>query len=62
MLKGRESQSLKVAFQVGESGTNYFTLPPGCVYSEQDLQIVTTQTINIQSPVGGQVVELLTWT
>lgn len=61
MLKLRDKSALKLAFISGDSGLVYITIWPGCVYSENSLDVTTT-SLYVQSPVASQIVELVTWT
>ena len=61
MLKLRDPNTMKLAFIVGNSGTTYLTVWPGCVYTESDISATGT-TIYVQSPTASQVVELVVWT
>lgn len=51
----------QIAFIGGNTGSLFFTLEPGCVYSEENLDLEGV-TIYLQSNVAGQVAEILEWT
>lgn len=61
MIKLRDAQILKLSFVSGQSGITYLTIRPGCVYTEDQLEVTTT-SLYVQSPVASQMVELVTWT
>lgn len=52
---------LQLSYASGQSGIVYFTISPGCFYSDSDLSI-SGITLYVQSPSASQVVELVTWT
>lgn len=61
MVKVRGSNSkLQVAWNSGQSGTNYFTVERGVVLREESI-ILTGKTIYIQAPVAGTVIEVMSW-
>lgn len=62
MLKLRQRSILQVAYTVGDSATKYFTLWPGCVYTEESLNFSSGITLYVQSPTASQMVELVVWT
>lgn len=51
---------LKMAFNSGESGTTYITIPYGASYSEQDVK-VGGRTLYFQSPTAAQTAEVKVW-
>lgn len=53
--------TLKVAYGVGLSGTNYLELPKGCFSSEDEINI-SSLTLYVQSPTTGVVARIETWT
>jgi len=59
LLQSRGTSDLKVAFDPGESGTNYFTLKGSAVYYEEHIH--SPITVYLQSSVAGTVVEFLYW-
>lgn len=61
MVKVREKNAeLKVSHVLGESGTNYLTIPKRAVHTDE--HSYTNLTIYFQSPVAGVTVEVVTWT
>lgn len=58
MLKARTTASLKIAFEVTESGTKYLTIPGNTTFELDDLTL-SGKLIYIQSPNGSVVVEIL---
>lgn len=56
-MKGRA----QIAFVSGQSATLFFTLEPGCVWCEENLDL-EGGIIYLQSNVAGQVAEILEWT
>ena len=52
--------SLKFAFTATESASNYITVPPGCSYTDTDLQL-SSKTIYFQSTRPTGVVEIIEW-
>lgn len=62
-LKCRTSDDLKVAFQPGESGTKYVTVPAGSAYSEENIRMQEAKLdIYIQCANAGKVAEIVYWT
>lgn len=61
MIRMRVKARAQICFVSGQSGTLFFTLEPGCVYSEENLDLEGV-TIYLQSSVAGQVAEILEWT
>jgi hypothetical protein len=60
-LKLRDTRVLKIAYVLGDSGTTYRTLWPGCVWTVEGIDAAGL-TIYVQSPSASQIVELETWT
>lgn len=59
-IKARSTTAaIKVAYVSGESGTNYFTIPAGQTYWEDNITVAFT--IYMQSTTAGTVAEVLTW-
>lgn len=61
MVRMRVKGRAQIAFTSGNSGTIFFTLEPGCVYSQENLDLEGV-TIYLQSNQAGQVAEILEWT
>ena len=59
MIKARTAVDIKVATTIGESGTNYITVPAGSNYWEDGLR--TNVSLYVQSSVDGTIVEIMTW-
>ena len=59
LLQNRETNDLKLAFNPGESGTNYFTLKGSAVWYED--QVFGPITVYLQSPNAGTVVEIVSY-
>lgn len=60
LIKVRGNATLKVAYTLGESGTNYITIPKGSVLVETGLDF--TGTIYFQCDQASQTVEIREWT
>lgn len=58
-LKAREKVMLKIAFELGESNTNYLSLFPGDIWNEEE--VYGDVTLFIQSPIANSTVEILQW-
>lgn len=52
---------LKLSYVSGESGIKYLTIPPGCSYSDSDLDLLAI-SLYVQSSSPSQIIELVTWT
>lgn len=59
-LQAQVPANLKISFVMGQSGTNYFTVPPGGHWAKDNLSF-TGKTLYIQSSKGSQVIEFLSW-
>lgn len=59
-IRVRGNSRLKLAFALGESSTNYITIPPGCTYTEDGLGF--SGVLYFQTVKASQVVEILEWT
>lgn len=60
MIRMRTKARAQIAFAMGASGTLFFTIEPGCVYSEENLDLEGA-TIYIQSTAASQIAEILEW-
>lgn len=59
-IRVRGLSKLQVAFALGDSSTDYVTIPPGCSYTEDELNF--SGTLYFQTSKAAQVVEILEWT
>lgn len=59
MIQVRQFKELLVAFNVNESGTNYFTIKSGCTYFEDNVQ--GPFIMAIQAVEDNTTVEYVTW-
>lgn len=60
-IKLREAlPHIKLAYNAGESGTTYVTVPAGNFWSDDQLT-TTAITLYFQSNVAGQVAEIVSW-
>lgn len=56
------ASTLKFSWTAGTSGSNYITLERGCSYTEEFIELTTTnRTIYFQSSKANVVIEVLTW-
>ena len=60
MIQNRNVGIIKLSYTSGESGTNYFSLSGGVVYSERNIE-TTTITLYLQSPSANQLLEVISW-
>jgi len=58
-VRVRGSATLKVAFDLGDTATNYITIPSGCTYNDSNLNF--SGTIYFASSKAAQIVEILEW-
>ena len=61
IIRSRGNGELKVSFQLGNSGTEYITIPCGATYSEENLNL-NGVTLYLQTNKSAEVVEILEWT
>lgn len=59
-VKARGPAKAQLAFEPGSTGTEFFTLWPGAVYTQEGISAPLT-TIYFQSPVAGLVLEMISW-
>ncbi len=59
-LRVRELENLKISFAPGDSGTTYWSVRAGTVYTNDNF--FTSQTIYFQSPTAGVTLELVAYT
>lgn len=60
LIRVRGAATLKLAFEPGETLTNYLTLPPGSSYSTTGLNF--SGSLYFQTSKPSQIVEILEWT
>lgn len=61
LIKARGSSKVQFCFTSGESGSKFVTIPAGCSYLEDNLNI-SSGTLYFQLNRAGDVVEILEWT
>jgi hypothetical protein len=59
-IRSRQNAVLKVAFSIGETGTNYITIPRGMTYCEDGIDF--SGTVFFRSDTPDIIVEVLEWT
>lgn len=57
-LKCRTGATIKLAFNAGESSTNFITIPPTCIMSEENFDLPISFYFQLDR---NDVVEILTW-
>lgn len=57
LIKLRDPASLKLRYI---SGSDYLTIPPGCHYTEDDIETLSI-SIYVESTSPAQMIELVTW-
>lgn len=60
ILKARGLSTVQFAYNSGDSGSQFVSLPPGCIFTENDLP--SSVTIYYQTTKSGETVEVLSWT
>lgn len=60
LIRNRGNGDLKVCFEAGESGSNYFTILGGNTYTVENL-LLFSASIYLQTNVASQEVEILEW-
>ena len=60
IIRVRGNAKLQIAFNVGESGTNYLTIPAGASLTLTELK--TSATLYLQTDKNSQIIEILEWT
>jgi hypothetical protein len=58
-LRSRMNGKLKLAYEAGDTFTNYFTLNSGCTYEEVNLDL--SQSIYFQSNKSSDIIEIISW-
>ena len=61
LIRSRINCFLRVAFNSGETSTNYIEMGPGTSYKESGLDL-TSSTIYFRSNVSNSIVEIVAWT
>lgn len=61
-IKLRDTASLKYSYTLGQSGTNYVTVPVGCELTEDNLALAGSLTIYFQTNKNSQTLEIKSWT
>ena len=59
-IRVRGNSKLQLAFDSGDSATLFVTIPPGCSYTEDEINF--TGTLYFQTSKALQTVEILEWT
>lgn len=59
-FKIRENSKAQIAYASTESGTKFFSVPPGSVYIEEDVD-AGTSTLYFQTVKASQTAEIITW-
>lgn len=59
-IRVRGKSKLQLGFNLGDSSTNYITIPAGCTYCEDELNF--SGTLYFQTSSASQVVEIIEWT
>ena len=62
VLRMRNSSKFFLAFQPGETLTNFITAWPGSIYSEGDLSLIAPLSIYINSTKASETMEVIYWT
>lgn len=60
-LSLRGNGKLQIAYTSGETGTNFITVPPGNVYEEKDISMIS-KILYFRSSKPNEVLEILSWT
>ena len=59
-LQVRGTSKLKLAYTLGQSGSNYITVWPGAYYTETELDI-NSLSIYVQASKSGEILEIVSW-
>lgn len=62
LMKLQGPSPFQVSYVLGESSTNFLTVPWGCFYAESDLALNAPVTIYFQSSAASQTAEIRIWT
>jgi len=61
LIKCRDTAQIQLGYGVGESSTDFITIPPGAVYEEKDI-LSSSLTLYFQTDQAGQTIEIVEWT
>lgn len=61
LIRTRSGKEFQIAYILGDSGTNYFTVPRNCFYAESDISLISAKTLYLQVAAAAQVLEVLVW-
>jgi hypothetical protein len=61
LIRCRGDARTQFAFVSGQSGSNYITIPIGAMYA-QDLLLLSSTTVYLQTSLSSQTIEILIWT
>lgn len=61
LIKPRNIGSLKFSFTLGQSGTTYINISAGSFYVMDSLALTGALTIYFQSPLAGNIIEIIAW-
>lgn len=59
-IRSRSATKIQISFISGQSGTTYFTILPGVVWVEDNLDL-TAVTLYLQTNNASQVIEIMSW-
>jgi hypothetical protein len=62
IIKIRSGSKFNIAYILGNSGTAYFEVPKNCFYGESDIKLTAAKDLYFQTPLPGQILEVLLWT
>lgn len=60
LVRSRNRSTLKIAYNLGDTNTQYLTLKPGAVYDDKNYY--STLTVYFQSSANGETVEIVAYT
>lgn len=60
IIRSRNPAKIQFAFLLGESSTNYFTIPVGCSFTEEGIQL-QNKSLFVQSSSAATILEILEW-
>lgn len=60
-FRARGNSKLRYAWVLGETASNWISLPKGCVYSQVGLRLPAGLVLYVQSDVPGEILELEQW-
>jgi hypothetical protein len=59
-VQGQPTPSIQFAFTANESNSTFITVPPGGVYSEDNLDL-TDAVLYLRTNLASQIIEILSW-